>query len=164
MRLTRSASHIALFILLVSLPMAVCGCGFALVRGPPAGYQQVQQFSCTESDLGPILDVIAAAGGLVTIAVSQGDYYYYAQDEMIAGGAAAAAVYGASAVVGFLRTKRCRAARRQLEERLRSVGEVRPKNTERRTPNVERRTSNVECRTSNAERLKAGSRPLTAGR
>src|SRR5258706_14552405 len=42
------------------------GCGFLLTNGPPTGHEQMDSFSCTEQDAGPILDaVVAGATGVV---------------------------------------------------------------------------------------------------
>ena len=48
-------------------------------------------------------------------------HYYYTSDELAVAGIAAAALYGASAVVGFIKTRNCRAAILELEERLLQV-------------------------------------------
>ena len=95
------------------LLLATGGCGLVLVKQPPIGYQSMEHFTCTESNLGPILDMTAAVGGLVVVAVSQDDYYYYVQGAMIAIGLSTTALYGVSATFGFLKTKKCRAAKSQ---------------------------------------------------
>src|SRR5438046_10682656 len=43
------------------------GCGFLLTNGPPTGHEQMDSFSCTEQDAGPILD---AFGGGATVLVA----------------------------------------------------------------------------------------------
>ena len=100
------------------LLLVVNGCGLLLVRPPPSGHEQMDQFNCTETNVGPILDVLTAMGGVVVMFVAQDDYYYFVQPQMIAGGAITAVFSGVSAAVGFRMTERCRLAKEQLEERL----------------------------------------------
>jgi hypothetical protein len=67
---------------------------------------------------------VALAGvgvGLAVWAAHQAhydSYYYYVSDGIAAVAIAAAVLYGSSAVVGFLKTKKCRAATQEIEERL----------------------------------------------
>lgn len=98
------------------------GCGFILVHGPPEGHERMEYFSCTESDAGPILD-LAAAGlnvlGAVLCAADPEAYEdsYYDSGACIALSLGWAVASGASAAVGFNKTKKCRAAKQQLAER-----------------------------------------------
>jgi len=105
------------------LPIATVSCGFAFVHGPPAGHRQMDSFHCTRGNAGPIADVaLSGVGvGLAVWAAHQGhydSYYYYVSEGIAAAAIAAAVLYGSSAVVGFLKTKKCRAATQQIGERL----------------------------------------------
>ncbi len=52
------------------LALTVSGCSFALVRGPPAGYESMEYFACTEGREWPTADLLyAGATGLLGIAV-----------------------------------------------------------------------------------------------
>ncbi len=109
--------------LIALLPVSVGGCGLMFVHGPPAGHQQMESFNCTQGNAGPIVDVTAAGlGGVLALwAASQAhadSYYYYVSDDLAITGVAVAVLYGSSAVVGFLKTKKCRLATQQLAERL----------------------------------------------
>src|SRR5512145_1120840 len=46
--------------LLLCLPLltAASGCGFLFVHAPPTGHEQLEYIPCTESDAGPILDLV----------------------------------------------------------------------------------------------------------
>ena len=108
------------------LPAMMGGCGFVFTHGPPLGHEQRASFSCTESNAGPILDVVWA-GLTVTSAISVAsnpDHYSY-PGAAIGTLVAWAGVSTLAAVTGFGKTKRCKAARQQLGARnaqLRNVG------------------------------------------
>ncbi len=95
------------------------GCGFILTKGPPRGYEQMDTFSCTESNVGPILDMLPAGFFLtlgVTAIAANEDFYDTTTTELGAGLLLWAALYGSSAAVGFGKTSRCREALRQLTD------------------------------------------------
>jgi hypothetical protein len=120
------ASGLLTVAFIVLLPMTIGGCGFMFVHGPPAGHQQMQSFNCTQGNAGPIVDVaLAGLGGALAVwAAHQAhydSYYYYVSDDLAAAGIAAAVLYGSSAIVGFFKTKKCRVATQQLEERVPQV-------------------------------------------
>ena len=117
----KAALRLMRVVILGFLPIVMGGCGVVMVRPPPTGHEQMAEFTCTVGSVGPILDVLASLGGLVTVAVAQGDYYYFVRPEMTAVGVTTAALYGISATVGFARTEKCRAATQRLEERLRQI-------------------------------------------
>lgn len=115
-RLTRIA------FLFVLLP-AVSGCGYLFVNGPPAEHQQMNYFSCTESNTGPILDAVWAglsAASAIAIAVDP-DAYEETWDVSSGSGIASSVLWtgfsGSAALVGFNKTDDCRAAKRALAER-----------------------------------------------
>jgi len=111
-------------ILAASLLLPSTGCGFLFTNGPPTGHEQMLGFSCTESNTGPILDVLWAglnlAGAIVAASQPQEDYYYYEYDQgaVIAVGLGWALVSGASAAVGFAKTSQCRKAKQAMFMRL----------------------------------------------
>jgi hypothetical protein len=98
---------------------SVTGCGFILTQGPPEGHAQMDYFSCTESNAGPIIDIVW--GGLnvlgaLVVAADPGDYRD--SDAAIVGGLLWGALSGSAAAVGFGKTRRCRSAKQQLAQRL----------------------------------------------
>ncbi len=114
----RFASHLTVVALLGLLPMATGACGFIFSHAPPQGHEQMEYFTCTESNTGPIIDVIWAGLNVLGVLVVAGDPDAYVNSsEAIAGGLAWGAFSGAAAGVGFNKSKKCRAAKRQLAER-----------------------------------------------
>jgi hypothetical protein len=82
----------------------------------------MEYFTCTESNTGPIIDVIWGAfnaHSAVVIAADPDNYYGYDADPGVvaAVGLGFAALHGVAAAVGFDKSKKCRAAKRQLAER-----------------------------------------------
>ncbi len=118
------------------LPTIMCGCGFALTHGPPAGHEQRDHFSCTEGYTGPILDVVWASTNVIAALVIASDREAYNDrsffnnaDRAIKTSVVWAVFSSAAATTGFLKTKRCRAALRGLAARqaqLRNVGREPP--------------------------------------
>lgn len=47
--------------LLGLLPLLLPDCGFVFSQGPPTGHEQMESFTCTESNAGPILDIVWAS-------------------------------------------------------------------------------------------------------
>jgi hypothetical protein len=100
---------------------AVSGCGFVLVQGPPSGHEQMTSFSCTESNAGPILDVVWASLNLAGALVVAGDPESYENsDAAVAGGLIWGLVSGSAAAVGFSKTSKCREAKQQMYARMAS--------------------------------------------
>ena len=99
------------------------GCGLLLVQAPPEGHEQMPYFSCTESNAGPIIDVVVgglyAVSALLCAADPEGyeDYSGYNAGACVAVGIGMGALLGTSTIVGFDKTKKCRAAKLQLAER-----------------------------------------------
>jgi len=109
------------------LPAMMGGCGFVFTHGPPANHEQLDYISCTESNAGPILDVVYGSLNLLgSIAVATDQSYTQEQaNQIIAGGVVWAGFSTVAAITGFGKTKRCKAARQQLAARqaqLRDVG------------------------------------------
>jgi hypothetical protein len=107
-------------ILATTLLMSTTGCGLLLTHGPPAEHEQMVSFSCTEGDTGPILDAIWASVSLALAVMAAGtpDDYAYDQGATVAAALGWAAVMGASAVVGFDKTSKCRKAKQAMSKRL----------------------------------------------
>jgi uncharacterized protein YjdB len=107
------------------LLVTTVGCGFLFTKGPPAGHEQMNYFTCTESNTGPILDVIYAgvnaAWAVAAIAESDASgnaYWDDYREAAIVGGISGTVIWGAAAVVGVDKSNKCRAAKRALAERL----------------------------------------------
>ena len=107
----------------VLIPLVIGGCGYVFTHGPPTGHEQMDYFSCTESNAGPIIDIVwASLNGIGTIGIaSDMDAYEYAELS-IASGVAWAILSGTAAATGFKKTKQCRLARQELAARLRAAG------------------------------------------
>jgi len=99
------------------------GCGLLIVQAPPEGHEQMNYFTCTESNAGPAIDLawagLSLVSGLICAADPDGyeDYSNYDAGTCVAIGLGWVALSGTSAIVGFNKTKKCRAAKRQLAER-----------------------------------------------
>ena len=100
------------------LPVVTGGCGFLFSHAPPEGHEQMDYFTCTEGDAGPIIDIVWAGLNVAGAAVIASDPDTYANaDAAIVGGISWGVISGAAAVVGFNKSKKCRAAKRALAER-----------------------------------------------
>ena len=98
--------------------LSVSGCGFIFSHGPPAGHENLQYFSCTESNTGPILDIVWGALNVIGALTVAGDRSSYDNpDQTIAIGLAWGVVSVPAAAVGFNKSKKCRAAKQQLAAR-----------------------------------------------
>lgn len=123
MTMQQVATRLTTAALVGSLVAGSSGCGFVLTQGPPAAHENMNSFSCTESNTGPILDFVVAGlelvGSLALATSPHTGYYGYYQDPgtTMAVGAAWTAVFGASGLVGLHKTDQCRAAMRQLVAR-----------------------------------------------
>ena len=102
------------------MSLATSGCGLVVSQGPPTGHELMPAFSCTESNVGPTLDIIwGAANVLVAIAAaSEPDPTYYDHPGLaVATGLGWGVVSSVSAAVGFRKTRECRRALQQLAQR-----------------------------------------------
>lgn len=118
----RFASRSAMATLVALAPVTTGGCSLLLTQGPPEGYEQMDNFTCTESITGPTVDlVMAGLGVLVVVAAAEDSDVDYETDDaskyFVTTFAVLGAVSAVSAVVGFNNTKKCRAAKRELAER-----------------------------------------------
>src|SRR5690242_17982148 len=90
-------------------------CGFLLVNGPPKDHEQRIYFDCTESNAGPILDLVPVGllGIMELFTVGETSSSHAGP----AIGGAFAGAYAASAIIGFGKTRHCRDAKLKLAER-----------------------------------------------
>lgn len=95
------------------------GCGFVFTHGPPQDHKQLDYFTCTEGNTGPILDIVF--GGLnlaATVFMLADDPDSYGDSgAIVASGLTWTAFSGAAAGVGFSKTSKCRDAKRELAAR-----------------------------------------------
>ena len=117
----RFAGRLAIIGLIGSLSVAQTGCGFIFSHAPPVGHEQMDYFTCTEGNAGPIIDVIWASLNLVTalaIAADPDAYFYYGDTNTAIASSLLWTVFSSAAAgVGFNKSKRCRAAKRQWADR-----------------------------------------------
>jgi len=115
---TRAGARAGSILAVIALLVTSSSCGFILTQAPPQNHEQLTYFSCTESNGGPIIDVIwAGLNVLGALAASSNPNSYDNPGQIEAVGLTWGVVSGSAAVVGFGKTSRCRAAKRQLAER-----------------------------------------------
>jgi uncharacterized protein YjdB len=115
----RQMTYIRTVCLLGVAVVANTACGFVLTHGPPEGHEQMDYFSCTESNAGPIIDLVWASLNVTGAAViSANPEEYENADAAVAGGLIWGAVSTAAAIVGFNKTSKCREAKRLQAQRL----------------------------------------------
>ncbi|MGH7584940.1 MAG: hypothetical protein ACREMH_01725 [Gemmatimonadales bacterium] len=106
------------------LVLTTTGCSYIFTHGPPDNHAQLDSFTCTEGNTAPTLDLAAAGLQLANLLVIASDPDEYESDTGWSSTAGIGvnlgwlALFGASAVAGFNKSKACRAARKQLAERL----------------------------------------------
>jgi len=113
----------------LSLIVTACGatsaCGLLIVQAPPTGHEQLASFSCTQSNAGSVFDIVwGGLNVLGAVAVSSSDVAedVFEHPDRIAGvGLAWGVLSGASAAVGFNKTRRCREAQSLLLARVRAT-------------------------------------------
>jgi len=100
------------------LPLSAGACGFIFSHAPPEGHEQLQYFSCTETNTGPILDIVwGGLNVLGAIGVAADPSAFDAPGPTVASGLAWGVLSGAAAGVGFNKSRRCRDAKQQLAAR-----------------------------------------------
>jgi len=105
-------------ILLGLLPLLVTGCGFVFSKGPPTGHEQMESFTCTEDNAGPILDVVwASLNVLGAVAAASDPGSYDNSGEIVAVGLGWGVFSSFAAASGFKKSKQCRQALQQLAAR-----------------------------------------------
>lgn len=119
MRSRFSAGALALSALLTGAP----GCSIVLVQGPPRGHEQLASVPCTRSNAVPLLDAALAGTSLfvggVLLAGTGGSTTSWVGSYTVvgAGFALEGLAFGASSLIGFHRTSRCRAAQGAVPKR-----------------------------------------------
>ncbi len=137
MNRNRSLSHLTILLLGVT-PFALGACGLLFTHGPPPEHEHLDYFTCTESNTGPILDVVWGALNLVGAAAIAGNPDQYDNpDQAEASGVIWGLVSGVSAGVGFDKTSKCIAAKRKLAERRAKAPAVADVQTVQITPAVD---------------------------
>ena len=92
-------------------------------KGPPVGHEQMNYFTCTETDVGPVLDIVWGGlnllGALSVAADPEAYEEVYGTDAtpVIVVGFAWSAVSTIAAGTGFNRSEQCRKAKLQLAQR-----------------------------------------------
>jgi hypothetical protein len=102
----------------VTALLGLQGCGFLISDGPPPGHQNMNYFSCTESDVGPAFDFVWAALNIAGAVIAASDETIQDRDQTIAIGAAWGMFSTASGLVGTSKSSDCREAKAQLADRL----------------------------------------------
>jgi hypothetical protein len=97
--------------------LALNGCSFAFVHGPPANHRTMPYFDCTNSNVLPVMDgLVAAAATAATVDAMTGNISTRKADMI--GYGIDAALFGASAIYGLSKTADCRAAQAALVARI----------------------------------------------
>jgi len=104
--------------LLVAMTPGLAGCSLLFTKAPPQGYEQMNSFNCTESQVAPVLDVVWGGLNLLgtLMIASEPEAYQDASQRMVVG-FAWTALSATSAAVGFSNTTKCRTAMAQAEAR-----------------------------------------------
>jgi uncharacterized protein YjdB len=98
--------------------MTTGACGFIFSHAPPEGHEEMDYFTCTDNNAGPIIDVIWASLNVLGALVAAGDPDAYENSsQIIAVGLSWGVLSGAAAGVGFNKTKKCKAAKRAQAQR-----------------------------------------------
>ncbi len=107
-----------LAVVLAALPLAAGSCALAFTHGPPQGHEQMADFTCTESDVAPVLD-LAWGGYLIAdvLYLAANPDRYQGTGGFFALSVAWIGASGISAAVGFDRRRKCIAAKRNLVQR-----------------------------------------------
>ena len=105
-------------VLLALAPFVFGACSMLFTHGPPEGHEKMVYFTCSESNTGPVLDIVWGALNITGALVIAGHRDEYDNpDQGVATGVVWGIISGISAGIGFDRVKKCQAAKRQLAER-----------------------------------------------
>jgi hypothetical protein len=105
------------------------GCSLGFVAGPPPEHAELPYFSCSDSNVAPVLDtVLGAVAGLTALtAAGSTDAMWEMNNSGVGSRTTAIAVFGplaalgaASAYFGYTRVHACRDAKQQALERVQS--------------------------------------------
>lgn len=98
------------------MPLATGGCSLLFVSEPPPTHAQMPYFTCTSSNVLPVLDMawgtLNGIGALSALSASPGTYED--QNQVVVIGTAWFLLSSLSARTGFQRTRNCREATEQL--------------------------------------------------
>lgn len=100
------------------LSFGTVSCGFIFAHGPPDGYEQMPSFDCTPGNTAALLDLVW--GGLNVAgaaAAANNPREYDRPGQIVTVGVSWAVISGVSAVAGFSKSARCRAARLQMAQK-----------------------------------------------
>ena len=109
------------------MALMLAGCSLGFVAGPPPEHPRLASFSCTDSNVAPIVDsVIAGLFGVTFLtAVGTTDEKWAMDNARLGSRTDAALLYGglvvlegASAAFGYYNVHACRAARQAARERV----------------------------------------------
>lgn len=106
--------------LLLCLPLltAASGCGFIFTHGPPTGHEQLEYIPCTESDAGPVIDLVWGGLNVIGAVIIAADPETYPNAGVsVASGFGWGVLSGFSASSGFKKANACKAARQALAQR-----------------------------------------------
>jgi hypothetical protein len=106
------------FLLCLPLLTAASGCGFLFTHGPPTGHEQLEYIPCTESDAGPILDIVwGGLNVLGALVIASSPDEYENPDLAVASGLGWGVLSSFSAASGFKKASACKGARQALAQR-----------------------------------------------
>ena len=110
--------RVACFVLCLPLLTAASGCGFIFTHGPPTGHEQLEYIPCTESDAGPVLDIVWGGLNVVgaLIIASEPDAYENPEANVVVG-LGWGILSSFSAASGFKKSSACKSARQALAQR-----------------------------------------------
>lgn len=118
MKISALVQRLTVVGLLGSLSVTQTGCGFLISHGPPVGHEQMDYFTCTEGDAGPIVDVVLGSLNLVgAVIIAANPDAFLDPQTSAASGFFWAVLLGSAAGVGFNKSRKCLEAKRQWAER-----------------------------------------------
>ena len=110
--------RVARFLLCLPLLIAASGCGFIFTHGPPTGHEQLEYIPCTESDAGPVLDLVwGGLNVLGALVIASEPDAYEDPEASVAIGLGWGVVSAFSASSGFKKSSACQRARQALAQR-----------------------------------------------
>jgi Bacterial Ig-like domain (group 2) len=106
------------FLLCLPLLTAASGCGFLFTHGPPTGHEQLEYIPCTESDAGPVVDLVWGGLNVLGAVIIAADPNAYENPEVaVASGVGWGVLSSFSAASGFKKSSACKGARQALAQR-----------------------------------------------
>jgi hypothetical protein len=103
---------------LITLLLALTGCGFIFSHAPPPGHEQMTGFTCSTDNTPATLDILWGGLNVVGAVIAAAEPESVQDpDQVIAVGLGWGVLSTASAISGFSKTKECRSALAQLSQR-----------------------------------------------